>query len=289
MSIFPLLRVCLSLSSQSNDISYACLVVLKLMKDFNPNKTQVCITAASSPSSGDTLSEPIDVVSSSRTLKVMRSALIGIPILTPAWMEACLEKGHLVSPSGTMCIRSLPRKQSNAKAGIGTTCLESRKEQFGVAKYAAAFQELELSPSNHVLTGFSVLLCGGFSTSGMTKDLTVLLKQAGASILSSSSIASRMLTEVLDGKAEPNPIVFLCGDSPLDEPCGISDALFKQAKKLLTVKSSALVHCVSFSWLFDSIGCASTLQAAAYEPVAPRARALWKLATTNRDSIASTK
>ena len=253
------------------------------MKDFNPNKTQICITSASSPSKGITSSEPINVVSSSRTLKVMRSALIGIPILTPAWMEACLKEGRLLSPTGDMCIRSLPRKQSNIK--VGTSCLENPTEQFGVAKYAATLHDAELSPTNHVLNGISVLLCGRSAESTVMKDLTVLLKQAGASIISTASMASRMLTDLSHGKAALGPIVFLCDDSPMDEACGISDALFKQTEKLLVENGSLSVHCIRFSWLFDSIGCAAPMKTFAYEPAAPRARALWKIATTNRDGV----
>ena len=256
-------------------------MVLKLMKDFNPNKTQICLTSASSSSNKSC--DPIDMVSSSRTLKVMRSALVGIPILTPAWIEACLKEGHLVAPTGTMCIRSLPRRQSKAKTE--KSYLESPNEHFGVAKYAAAFHEVELSSANHVLSGISVLLCGRSAESGMMKDLTILLKQAGASVLSSLSSASRLLTEMSEGKTGLGPIVFLCDDSPMDESSGISDALFKQVEKLLVGKSSVSVHCVAFNWLFDSIGCAAPMKTSAYEPAAPRARALWKLATTNRDDI----
>ena len=275
-----LLLASLTYLPHSFHIHVACSVVLKLMKDFNPNKTQICITSASSPSKQP--SGTIDVVSSSRTLKVMRSTLNGIPVLTPAWMEACMKEGHLVSPTGTMCIRSLPRKQvttNNAERG-----LENSNEQFGVAKYAAAFNEMELSPNHRVLSGISVLLCGRPNESGMMKDLTVLLKQAGASVLGSVSMASRQLTEISEGTLGL-PIVFLCDDSPLDESCGISDALFKQAEQLLKGSSSASVHCVAYSWLFDSISCAAPMKTSAYEPAAPRARALWKLATAKQDDM----
>ncbi len=249
------------------------------MKYFNPNKTQICITSASSRSHQS--SGPIDVVSSHRTLKVMRSTLNGIPILTPAWMEACMNEGHLVSPTGTMCIRSLPRKQGKRNAERG---LKNSNEQFGVAKYAAAFNEMELLSTRHVLSGISVLLCARSAHSGMKKDIKVLLKQAGASILGSESMASRQLTAISEG-ALRLPIVFLCGDSPMDESFGISDALSKQTEQLLKGTSTASVHCVAFRWLFDSISCAAPMKTSAYEPAAPRARALWKLATTRQVAV----
>ncbi|KAL9181741.1 hypothetical protein ACHAXT_012084 [Thalassiosira profunda] len=211
-------------------------VALKVMKDFNPTKTQLCITAsAASPKSDN---EPLDVVSQSRTLKVMRSSLAGIPVLTPQWMESCVREGRLVAPSGAMCIRTLPRKQAPSASAQGD---DEPTEHFGVAKYAAAYQKESLSSSN-LLTGVSVMLCGSSAGSGMVKDLKVLLQQSGASIISSASMASRHLKDM--SKGEAGRVVFLCDDSVTDKGCGISDALFKQAKKLLcqSVEGERLRH-----------------------------------------------
>lgn len=259
------------------------------MKDFNPNKTQLCITAAaSSPKfkSSTKSSEPVDVESKSRTLKVMRSALAGIPILTPEWMEACLKEGNLVAPSGTMCIRTLHRKKASATRVDDN---DSPTEKFGVAKFAAAFHKT-LSSSNHLLSGVSVMLCGSSSGSGTVKDLKVLLQQAGASIISSVSMASRHLTDMSKDESDPGRLVFLCDDSATNKTCGVSDALVKQVKKLVedpTTEDEA-VMCVHFSWLFDSISCATPLKAAAFEPAAPRSKALWEL-TKSATHTGSTK
>ena len=269
-----------------------CAVILKIMKDFNPNKTQLCITAASSspeptPTTDQSNIEPINVVSKSRTLKVMRSALAGLPILTPVWTEACLKEGNIVVPSGAMCVRTLPRKQVSAEAGAGGED-EVPTEHFGVAKYAAAFQKVSPSTFNHLLDGVSVLLCGTTAGAGMTKDLKVLLQQAGASIVSSVSTASRLLSD-LSKDGEGGPFVFLCDDSSTDSSCGISDALLKQAKKAIGANGSdtmkgneTTVLCVHFSWLFDSISCAAQMKADAYEPLAPRAKALFDLIAENQ-------
>jgi len=278
-------------------------VILKIMKDFNPNKTQLCITAAASSPKTTAVKkqqkEPIvDVISKSRTLKVMRSALAGIPILTPQWMESCLKEGHMVAPSGHMCIRTLPRKQvaSSTDAG-GEERDDVPTEHFGVAKYAAAFQKISLSISNnHLLSGVSVLLCGSSAGSGMSKDLKVLLQQAGASIISSVSMASRLLTDIMSKDEEESGstsslrvrrplLVFLCDDSLTDKSCGISDALFQQAKKLIvTKKEASVVSCVHFNWLFDSISCVTTMKAYGYEPLAPRSKALWDLTTEKMET-----
>ena len=264
------------------------------MKDFNPNKTQLCITAAaSSPKSSTKSSEPVDVESKSRTLKVMRSALAGIPILTPEWMEACLKEGNLVAPSGTMCIRTLQRKKASGTRvddnDSPTDDNDSPTEKFGVAKFAAAFQKT-LSSSNHLLSGVSVMLCGSSSGSGTVKDLKVLLQQAGASIISSVSMASRHLTDMSKDESDLGRLVFLCDDSATNKTCGVSDALVKQVKKLVedpTTEDEA-VMCVHFSWLFDSISCATPLKAAAFEPAAPRSKALWEL-TKSATHTGSTK
>ncbi len=203
----------------------------------------------------------------------MRSALAGLPILTPQWIDACLTEGHLVAPSGVMCVRTLPRKGGE----------DEEDDHFGVAKYAAAFEKTTLSSSNHLLSGVSVMLCGSSAGSGMIKDLKVLLQQAGASIISSVSMATRHLTDLSKG-GEAGPLVFLCDDSTTNKSCGVSDALFKQAKKLAEKDiaeedESETVLCVHFNWLFDSISCATAMDAGDYEPSAPRTKALWSLFT----------
>mmetsp|Transcript_10906 Transcript_10906/g.20298 ORF Transcript_10906/g.20298 Transcript_10906/m.20298 type:complete len:244 (-) Transcript_10906:356-1087(-) len=234
----------------------------------------------------------MNVVSKSRTLKVMRSALSGIPILTPQWMESCLKEGGMVAPTGKMCTRTLPRKQA-ASAGS-----EDRNdvpaEHFGVAKYAAAFQKISSLSSCHLFSGISVMLCGSSAGPGMTKDLKVLLQQAGASIVSSVSMASRLLKDMSKEEGESlGPLVLLCDDSLTDKGCGISDALYKQVRKLIGDPPSsdetkeARVLCVHFAWLFDSISCATPMKAAAYEPLAPRLKALWDL-TTEKETPAAT-
>lgn len=240
-------------------------VILKVMKDFSPDKTQICITATSS---GEIASGPTDVVSKSRTLKVMRSALMGIPILTPLWMEACLKAGRIVAPTGQMCVRSLPMKETIAKKGdVDNEMNGGPKSYFGVAKYAAAFHKSELT--SHLLNGMSVMLCGFSAGSSTSKDLKALLQHTDATIINSIPNASRILTNM---STEKSPLVFLCDDSPANKTCGISDGLFRKAVNTATelnnsaVDGNPLVMCVHYSWLFDSVSCASPLTPVAYEP-----------------------
>ena len=93
-------------------IVHSPAVTLKVMKDYKPGKTQLCITATSSSTS-----QHSGMVSKSRTLKVMRSALAGLPVLTPLWMEACLKDETIVPPTKDMCIRTLPTKQTSKEDG----------------------------------------------------------------------------------------------------------------------------------------------------------------------------
>ena len=254
-------------------------IILKINKDFNANKTQICFTPAGSSFTASKRSgDPINVISKARTLKVMRSALAGLPILTPEWIEACLKEGNLVAPSGTHCIRTLPRKQTT----------DSDEEDFGVAKYAAAYQKTTISSSNHFLSGVSVMLCGTTDDGRTIKDSKVLLEQAGASIISSVSMANRHLTDMANGESESDRFVFLCDDSTTNKKCGISDALFKQAKKVIEDSEDdeeAAIQCVSRNWLFDSISCVMPLKSSAvYEPSAPTTKALFDLTTSEPPS-----
>ena len=235
------------------------------MKSFKANKTHLCITSASVKSKKQ--SKPSNVVSNARTMKVMRSTLAGLPILCPQWVNACLSKGEIVAPTGDMSIRTLPRKQADND--------DECHDRFGVAKYAAAFQMG--MQSNTLLSGVKVLMCGSFGGS-MANDIKGLLQDAGATIISSITVASRNLSDMLSSADTDTTFVFLCDDSLLDKSCGISDSLYKQTKKVCDNSEDAKVMAVHFSWLFDCISCATLMLATSYEPSAPRAKALWRLA-----------
>jgi len=238
-------------------------VSLKLMKSFKANKTHLCITSASV----EKQPKPSNVVSNARTVKVMRSTLAGLPILSQQWVDACLSEGEIVAPTGDMSVRTLPRKQQHDND-------DGCDVRFGVAKYAAAFQQG--MQSNTLLSGVQVLMCGSFGGSS-ANDIKGLLQDAGATIISSVSAASRFLSDMSSSDVDTT-FVFLCDDSLLDKSCGISDSLYKQAKQVRQDSQHAKVMAVHFSWLFDCISCATVIPATSYEPIAPRAKALWRLA-----------
>ncbi len=235
------------------------------MKSFKSNKTQLCITSSSVEKQSKS-KQPTNVVSNARTIKVMRSTLAGLPLLSPRWVEACLKRGEIVAPTDDMSIRTLPRKQNDDD--------DDCDDRFGVAKYAAAFQK-GLS-SNTLLSGVNVLMCGSFGAS--TNDIKGLLQDAGATIVSSVSVASRILSDMASNEGDDSTFVFLCDATPLDKSCGISDSLYKQAKKACDNSEDTNVMAVQLGWLFDCISCATVVPATSYEPNAPRAKSLWRYA-----------
>ena len=172
-----------------------------------------------------------------------------------------------MAPTGEMSIRTLPRKKQDDND-------DECDDGFGVAKYAAAFQKG--MHSNTLLSGVEVSMCGSFGGSS-ANDIKGLLQDAGATIISSVSAASRMLSDMSSSEADTT-LVFLCDDSVVDKSCGISDSMYKQAKKVCDESEDAKVMAVHFSWLFDCISCATVMPATSYEPIAPRAKALWRLA-----------
>lgn len=230
------------------------LVTLKIMKDFKPGKTQLCITSASAGASSEQ-----NVVSKSRTLKVMRSALLGLPILTPRWVEACIEQTKVVAPTGEMCVRSLPRK---------TAADDNDLASFGVAKYAAAAGQTE----SKILSNCLIFMCGKWKSSGQSilKDLKILLEDAGATLINSVTSASKLLTDESKGR-----VILLCDDSHVDADCGVSNSLHQAVKYAIVRERRVLI--VHYHWLFDCVSCATFMNGTAYEPLAPRTKELWKL------------
>lgn len=232
-------------------------VILKIMKDFKRDKTQICITSASADSNRN-------ITSKSRTLKVMRSTLLGLPILTPRWIESCLKEKQIVAPSGHMCVRTLPRK---------TTSEDSTFASFGVSKFAAAIDK-----DCKLLHNCSVFLCGKWKSSGQStmKDLRILLDDAGATVINSAAAASKVLADMSNEIISTKRFIFLCDDSHLDADCGLNESLFK-AVKLTISEACGRVLIVHFNWLFDCISCAKFMPSAAYEPLSTRTKELWRM------------
>ncbi len=267
-------------------------VNIKIMKEFQPNTTMLCITstAGGSPSTACQTSSLIDViVSKTRTSKVMRSALAGIPIVTPAWIDECLKESRVVAPAEKLFVNTLPMRRATK------VCDDDESQEdgiqlasFGVAKYAAQIQRAQSEGirAKGLLDGIGVMMCGTWKMipSPMKKDLKILLHEAGATKITSVSTMSRALSNIANGGSEFERVVFLCDDSVSDKSCGISESLLNEAKSAINSGKirQDVVMAVNFNWLFDCISCAALMPSKMYEPVAPRAKELWNL-TYNED------
>jgi hypothetical protein len=191
-----------------------------------------------------------DVRPKVRTVKAMRSALAGIPIVSPDWISQVTSQEQVVIPSSF--VRSLPTKAVPITAG-------------GVARLAAAVD------ANDRLFGHDtyVFLCGNFPD-GQRTDMHLLAKEAGAKVLKTPD-------QVLDKlKQQPSKrLVILCHNSNIAPA-----SLEKQLRRSLEANpKSALV--VSSSWLFDSIACAEALPPHTFAPPPlsrhRKATELWQL------------
>ena len=256
-------------------------------RDFHPDKTDICITPISSSRVGSVENEGKDInISSHRTLKAMRSALAGIPIVSPHWIKACLKGQRIISPTREFSVRTLPTKIEHLMVRSNDSPVDGPPAWLGVSSYAALFQKQKSDSLIGVLPleNVQVLLCGQWrkGQSALKKsDAQVLLREAGAEILKTPSA----VVKVLKGSQLPcsRRVVLLCDDSPTD-PGSITDPLVRETKSLLDrvsqrsrVVGSTPVLIVNSSWLFDSISCGRVLDANDFEPASPRASSLWSL------------
>jgi hypothetical protein len=202
----------------------------------------------------------------------MRSALFGLPILTPKWLKSCFHERRIITaPTGDMCIRSLPRKTP-----IGDETLAS----YGVAKYAAVIANTDCK----ILSNCSVVLCGKWKATGQSimKDVKMLLNDAGASIIDSAAASSALLVDISHDDNSTKHFVFLCDDSHVDADCGVSESLYQAGKDAIS-RAQNRVLAVHFHWLFDCVSCARFLPGLAYEPISPRTKELWRLSCASND------
>ena len=253
-------------------------VTLKVLKDFKTHATDLCITSKSS-----TANVPENyILAKVRTLKVMRSALAGIPIVTPDWLRACLEEKELVIPAANNCIRSLPPKAGTEHLlPLDFVTHTGPTAWLGVAAYAALLQRQSEGggeENDHLpLLDTSVFLCGQFNKgpgAPPKTDLLTLLRESGANVIPSAGAAAKKLKD-----DEGSTLVLLCDDAKSDKQSGITDALNKKITTALAEQTNRRILIVSFNWILDSISCGEILDALNYQPNSPRGKALWQLST----------
>ena len=244
-------------------------IKLKIAKEFKKSSTDLCITAKSTaPNVPDDYT-----LSQYRTLKVMRCAIAGIPIVTSDWLRSCRDQNMLVTPSGRMCIRTIPIKNGNEHllSGDNYKNVRGHTAWLGVAKYAARIQKTHRF-SNLFLSDALALLCGKWQNKSKKRDVLTLLGEAGATIIPS---VSGMMEKMRD---EDRPIILICDDSTADKECGITDALDRKAKNGLSADGAKHhISVVPTTWLFDCVSCGTMLKVDDYQPSSPRATALWRL------------
>ena len=259
-------------------------VTMKKMNEFKPHVTDLCITARA-----ETAGAPDNyILSKFRTLKAMRSALAGIPIVTPDWLRTCLDEKAFVVPADNNCIRTLPAK-SDISHLLPVPYDESTHSGpaawLGVANYAALLQKQREGGGEQYehrpLVNTSVLLCGQFKKgTGVPPkaDLVTLLGDAGATILSSVAAMNKELKKTDDDST----LVVLCDDAKSDKQSGITAALNKAMTAALEDEDqNRRIMVVTYMWLFDSVSCGVSLDADKYEPNSPKAKSLWELSTIN--------
>lgn len=252
------------------------------MKDLNPHKTAVCVMPLDQAGVSNN-----DAVSRNRTLKAMRAQLAGIPIVSPAWIAACVAQKKFVAPTSSMYIRTLPIKTEQLLGPASGEASDLPSIRLGVAYNAARIHQQEQgilpeTSSNAVLDNVFVYLCGRFNTedgSPRKTDVTTLLRESGATILTSSGAASKKIESLAKGVGVSYSVVMLCDASISDDSCGLSESLANEARLALE-GCNRHVLVVNSHWLFDVVSCGAIINADPYEPSSPRCKAVWRLCKT---------
>jgi len=232
-------------------------VQLKVSDVFHANKTALCLVPAMS-----TKDDPSNLVGQCRTLKAMRSAIAGVPLVSSSWIQACRDANKIVLPSDSMWVRSLPLR-SSVEENVAAS-------QYGLSKIAAQ----ATYRANQILRNTTVQLCGAFSRPPKA-DMHILLREAGATLsLQTTSTVAAMKN--LDATPD-RKLVLIC-----DDACtAISEAIQRHVKAALQddnqqqMKHQVLV--VNPQWLFDSIVIGKPMSGRAYPPAKKQPLDLWQL------------
>jgi len=238
--------------------------VIKTTETIN-KKTTLCIVPAEPDSGSDNVRACV------RTLKVMKSALAGIPIVTPDWLRLCEKEKQIVQPE--IFVRSLPTKN--------TVIGNSEDSVFGVAKLAASWRSQQSKTPVLPFQNTFVYLCGSYS-SDKRKNLQDLLKEGGAKILTTGkSVSSKVKNMVALNEMSFFPssgrIIVVCGDSGV--PGTLSKSVERDLKTALEGEqhwpSPKTVTVIDSQWVIESVTCAKLLPATSFEPSIKKD--LWQL------------
>lgn len=186
----------------------------------------------------------------------MRSSLAGIPIVSPAWIHACVGEQKAVLPYEGLCATGLPTKNE---------ILQSTGEShWGIARMAASLRQGGSLP----LQDSCLALLGNFSEQ-TRKDLQALAKHGGAKVLTKPDVIFARLSRPYSGR-----LVVVCHDQASGTL--FSPVLYSELRMALEADPSA-VGMVNPQWIFDSIACSRELGTRAFGPKHPEAKKLWEL------------
>ena len=242
-------------------------VPVKLLQDFNPYKTSVLIT----PSQSSFGEKRADM----RTMKAMRAALNGIPIIDPSWCQSCIKEDKLLFDRAH-CISSLPTKVPIYSSNVANVSevLELPRD-FPTASYGVFAAATSTKP----LFGNQLFYLAGNewkSNTTMTKDVKLIIVEGGGGILTSVQQVTKAIERDLDD--ERSSIVILCDGSQTDSTSGITKPLSKVISNAVKSSSKASsVTVVNSKWIFDCISCARLLEHDHYPPDSPSAKKMWRL------------
>ncbi|KAG7340018.1 BRCA1 C Terminus BRCT domain containing protein [Nitzschia inconspicua] len=198
-----------------------------------------------------------------RSKKAMKASLLGIPIVTPDWLQLCKKHGKIILPESF--IQTLPTKSDAIEV--------NGDANFGVTRLAAEWKIRPDTPRLPFSNTF-VYLCGNFKMP--RNDLTDLLEEGCASMLLTPNATSSKLMELMNDtttetSSSSKPLVaIVCGDSRVSFTKSLEQDINTAA-----VDTTLEVVVVGWQWVLESITCGKAMPASLFPPVAKKE--LWEL------------
>ena len=214
----------------------------------------------------------------------MRAALAGIPIISPKWVSHCIEHERLMPPEDSMYIHTLPTKEKHfMKIQSTDNSVRDHTAHGGVLAFGAMheYTASKKEGSYSLFEGLSVYLCGGWKkTSSKTKDVLLLLKETGATLLSSPNDVIKTLKDSTDD--DQSTLVLLC-DGTINSACSTFPKNLKESIEgtIIEKQKNPIILIVNASWIFDCISCAKVLGAKHYKPDGKLIKSLWEKCENN--------
>jgi hypothetical protein len=263
-------------------------VQIKVLDKVQPNKTTLCVVPCIT-----TENDEMNVIAERRSLKAMSCSLYGIPMVSPAWVQECLQEKKIIFPKSSMYIRSLPTKTNIPSSRCGVAFLAAsmnRNNSQGPHQQKSGDKLLQT-------VGTAVLV--GFSNADET-NFSFLLRQAGVSevVVNKHAALSKFKAFCKKDTASqkhnkttqsspPNRFVIICSET---QNVSLSETFASTVREYFGIPqkiSPSRIACVNIQWLFDSISCGAQLEANTaapdihppsfyYRPNDSEGKALWE-------------